>query len=118
VIKIFLEGDFTDLNTYISAERTHRFKASEIKKDETRRVRFAVNGTESPEKYPVDISFFWHRKDMRTDPDNIAFATKFILDGLVAAGVLKSDGWKAVRSLSHGFGLDKENQGVEVTLTW
>lgn len=30
------------------------------------------------------------------DPDNIAAAKKFILDGLVKAGIIQNDGWKQV----------------------
>ncbi len=55
--------------------------------------------------YPVELSFFWFRKDQRTDPDNIAFSAKFILDGFVQAGLLKSDGWKFIRSIHHEFDL-------------
>jgi hypothetical protein len=37
------------------------------------------------------LAFQWFLKDARKDPDNIIAAKKFILDGLVAAGVLTGD---------------------------
>lgn len=117
-IKIFLEGDFTTLNEYILAERGHFTKAAKIKKNETYRVAYDAHGIQPPTEYPVDVSFFWHCKNTNTDPDNIAFACKFLFDGLVKAGVLAGDGWKHIRSISHGFGVDKDNVGTEVTITW
>ena len=40
------------------------------------------------------LMFRWFRKSRTFDPDNIAHAKKYILDGLQAAGVLPNDGWK------------------------
>jgi hypothetical protein len=37
------------------------------------------------------LAFQWFLKDARKDPDNIISAKKFILDGMVAAGVLTGD---------------------------
>ncbi len=55
----------------------------------------------------------------RTDPDNIAFAQKFVFDGLQESGVLRGDGWKDIRSIRHEFGVSEVGRvGVEVTLEW
>ena len=43
--------------------------------------------------------FKWHVKG-RHDSDNIAFAKKFVLDGMVKAGVLENDNPKCVRHLA------------------
>lgn len=51
----------------------------------------------------IQLTCTWFRQDRRTDPDNIAFGVKFILDGLVMAGVLKNDGWKQVKAIKHRF---------------
>lgn len=49
--------------------------------------------------------------------DNIAFAHKFILDGLVDAGVLKGDSRKFVIGLEDDFSeIDPDNPRVEVTI--
>jgi hypothetical protein len=42
------------------------------------------------------LTFEWAEANRRRDPDNVAAAKKLVLDGLVAAGVLPKDGWKAV----------------------
>ncbi len=41
---------------------------------------------------------------------------KFVIDGLVAAGVLQGDGWKYIKALRHDFRTDKASPRVEVTL--
>ena len=41
---------------------------------------------------------------------------KFIIDGLVKAGVLKNDGWAQIGDLNHSFEVDKENPRIEVIL--
>jgi len=108
-------GSFTSLNKYILKERTNRFAGAKLKKGETDRV---VHGLWSvkPLEGRYDVSFTWFCKDKRQDPDNIAFAKKFILDGFVKAGVLKNDGWKQIRSFKDTFMVDK-NERVEVSFT-
>ena len=46
-----------------------------------------------------DIELLWETVNNRIDPDNIYFAVKFILDGVVKAGILKSDGRKNIRNI-------------------
>jgi Holliday junction resolvase RusA-like endonuclease len=43
-------------------------------------------------------------------------AQKFILDGLVRAGIIKDDSQKYINSITHRFEVDKRNPRVEVTL--
>lgn len=64
----------------------------------------------------VDITLTWYRKDRRSDPDNVAGGIKFLLDGFVKAGLLKNDGFKQVNSITHYFGVDKDNPRVDVEL--
>lgn len=71
----------------------------------------------------VVITWEWLEKDKRRDPDNIAAGgRKLILDGLVAAGVLKGDGWKYVQSWTDRFnvcgaaGGYRNEPGVGVTI--
>lgn len=63
------------------------------------------------------VVFRWYMPDTRKDPDNIAHATKYILDGLQQAGTLTNDGWKQVGGgFLHQFALDKKTPRVEVYL--
>jgi hypothetical protein len=114
-LKFTFNGEFTDLNTYIRAERSNRFMAAKIKKMETERVMWELG-------YPqmingcVVILFDWYTKDKRKDPDNVSFAKKFILDGMVGGGVLKDDTRKCIKGFVDSFFVDKDNPRVEVTI--
>lgn len=116
-MKIFLPGYFTTLNEYISAERRNRHIAARIKRVETEAVQISTLGVLPVKKYPVSIKFVWHCKNTRSDPDNIAFAKKCILDGLQKSNVLAGDGWKQICGFQDEFVLDPENPGVEVSIT-
>lgn len=62
------------------------------------------------------LHFLWVEKDRRRDPDNVSSAgRKFVLDGLVKAGVLPGDGWAAIESWSDTFTVDAKH-GVAVTI--
>lgn len=64
----------------------------------------------------VKLIFTWYCKDQKKDPDNISFAKKYILDGMVDAGVLKNDGWKQIQGFEDRFEVDKDNPRVEVEI--
>ena len=113
-MKIILEGEFVTQNEYIGAERTNRHIAASIKRSETERVAWLTRQHEPIAKYPVDLTIFWYRRDKRTDPDNISFAIKFLLDGLQTSNVLENDGWKQINSICHVFRVDKNNPRVEI----
>lgn len=61
------------------------------------------------------LVFAWHERERRRDPDNIASAKKFVLDGLVAAKVLPGDGWDYVAGFRDEW-LLATRPGVLVTL--
>ena len=52
-------------------------------------------------RYPVWLTYTWYSKYARIDTDNVAFAVKFIHDGLIDAGVLDGDGRRHIAGLSH-----------------
>lgn len=114
-MKIKIDYQFTTLNEYINAERTNKFKASAIKKKETDIIRNFVTGNKV-DKYPIKITFYWHLKDKRKDLDNIAFAKKFILDGLVKYGVLKNDGLNYIQGLKDIPIFDTKQEYVEIEI--
>jgi hypothetical protein len=62
------------------------------------------------------LRFTWFESSRRRDPDNVCAAKKFILDGLVAAGVLPKDGWASVAGFSDRWAVDKARPRVEVTI--
>lgn len=48
----------------------------------------------------VKLRFVWHEKHRQRNPDNIAAAKKFVIDGLVWAKVLRNDGWDQIAAFT------------------
>jgi Holliday junction resolvase RusA-like endonuclease len=64
------------------------------------------------EKCELEITYYMENR--KKDPDNILSSKKFILDGLVQAGVLENDGWKQIKGFDESWEVDKKNPRVEV----
>jgi Holliday junction resolvase RusA-like endonuclease len=108
---MFIKGKFTSLNDYIKAERSCKYISASIKKRETHQVKVQVLGKKITT--PCKLRFTWHIKDKRTDPDNIAFAKKYVLDGLVQAKVIPDDTFNHVKGFEDDFVVSKET-GVKI----
>lgn len=114
-MRLLIDRELTDLNSYVNAERSNRFAAAKIKEEETNFVRIrALQSGLRPIGKPVIVTCHFYCKDKRKDKDNVMFAQKFILDGLVKAGVIKSDGWNWVDIGKPLFSVDKDFPRVEV----
>jgi hypothetical protein len=102
------------MNTYVDAERSNKYAAAKIKKDETEKCKRCFLG----EKYKgrVHISIIWTTKNIRKDPDNVAFAKKFIFDGMVKAGAIETDGRKWIDSFEDDFSVNKNDPHIEVII--
>ena len=85
-------------NNYINAERTNKYKASTIKKQEKEAVHWLCANKRYVEGYPCELILKPHYKSMRQDLDN--FRYKGILDGLVSAGVLENDNLTHIRKIT------------------
>lgn len=82
----------TNLNKYINAERTNRYMAAKIKREETELVAWECRRQKAPKlKKLRSLMFIWKTKDRRQDKDNLAFSKKFVMDGMVLAGVIPND---------------------------
>jgi hypothetical protein len=115
-MNFFIPGEMTTLNDYIAAMGSSRYAGADIKKMETLRVKSACQDMPVITRYPIDVDITWYRVNKKSDPDNIAFATKFLFDGMQLAGILRQDSWKHIHSIYHHFAIDKGNPGVEVVL--
>lgn len=113
-----IKGELTDLNTYIKGINGNRFTGNDIKQTETERVAYECRlaRLQPVQAYPVRIAYRWYSPDQRKDVDNVAFAKKFINDGLVQAGVLENDSRKFITGFSDEFFIDKKNPRVEVQI--
>lgn len=105
---IKLDYKYTTLNPYINAERTNRYKAAKIKRDETYATYMMVKGKPKINT-PCGLEFIWTVTSRRGDVDNIAFSKKFIIDGMVKAGIIPDDSIKHITGLRDRFVLGKKD---------
>lgn len=100
---------FVSLNEYINAERSNKQYAANIKKQQTNSVHYLTleQKFKLDHTFRYDVIFTWVKPDNRKDHDNICFAKKFILDGIVKAGVLPDDTAKYIRNFQDKFIHDK-----------
>ncbi len=113
-----IDGRMPGLNEYTRKQRQNRYVGAAMKKRETERAAWAAKAALLPKfETPVRIDFKWIEKNKRRDRDNITFAKKFIIDGLVLAGVIADDGPDYVLGFSDSFGYDKEHPRIVVTVT-
>lgn len=98
------------LNEYINIERTNKYGAAKIKKQWTDICAYFCSDlqkTINPDAL-YDLEITWIVGDNKSDSDNIFFAKKFILDGLVEAKVLNNDNRKHIRHIKDEIYTDKE----------
>lgn len=118
-MQITILGELTDLNEYTRAQRGNRYKGATVKKRNTDHVQMFANQHDPLPRRTGGyiVSFRWFVPNKRKDLDNIAFAKKFVLDGLVEAGVLPGDGWRDVAGFGgETFHVDKDDPRVEVEI--
>lgn len=123
MLELVFQGEFTALNEHIGANNRNRFIAAQIKRDETERAWADTLSQKNRkgliiENYPIRVHFDWYCVNRKKDPDNIAFAKKYILDGMVKAGLIPNDGWNQVAGFSDDFHIDVDNPRVVVRITW
>jgi Holliday junction resolvase RusA-like endonuclease len=114
-MKFTIPGELTDLNTYVQSERGNKYSAASIKRTNTDICTLYAKKL-PPITKQVQISITWYCKNAKKDPDNISFAKKYILDGLVKAGALQNDGWKQVKGFTDSFAVDNVKPRIEVEL--
>ena len=104
------------LNEYTKACRGNKYSGATLKRKEELKVLCACRKLWGLKLQRVHVQFSWIEPNKKRDPDNIAFAKKFILDALQQKEVIAGDGWKCIAGFTDSFVVDKENAGVEVVL--
>lgn len=89
-----IKGSLAKLNEHDGANRANRFAGAKLKETMTSLVAYQVKG-KPPILEPCYITFRW-RYSSKHDFDNIRFGCKYVLDGMVKAGVLPNDNQKWV----------------------
>lgn len=113
-MRIVIPGELPGMNEIISAAKAHYGQYSSAKADYTGLVAAKAIGHKQVNR--ATVRCHWYAATRRRDPDNIMAGVKFIMDGLVAAGVLPGDGWRYVAGIEHTFSLDREHPRVEVEI--
>lgn len=109
-----------NLNDYITADRTNRYKGAAMKARNEALVKIAIKQQLRGLRIekPVFMEYRWYEKNRRRDLDNISsFGRKVIQDALVQTRVLVNDGWNEIVGFSDQFYVDAANPRIEV-LIW
>lgn len=115
--KITISGELPGMNEIINANRNNRYAGASQKKKITNLVAWECKAQGiKPIDYKVDVEIHWYCKNKRKDKDNISCGMKFLLDGLMTAGVIPNDGWNEIGDINHRFFIDKDNPRVEMFL--
>ena len=101
------------LNEYIKIERNNRYTAGNVKKKFTALAEKYAKEMMVLDAGLYDLEITWNVTSNREDPDNVYFAIKFILDGVVDAGRLPNDNRRYIRHISNKIFTCKE-YSVEV----
>jgi hypothetical protein len=95
--------------------RSNRYGAAAKRKIWKKHVVNSIGKVPKFNRVWLDITYY--DPNRRRDPDNQAGAKKYILDGIVAAGLISNDGHKQVAGWTERFRFDKDNPGVEVMVS-
>ena len=114
---IVIPRELPDLNQIIAESKNHWGSYSTLKKTNTQIVAYCAKQATKRRYKKIDLDITWYCKDKRKDKDNIMVGVKFVLDGLVMAGIIQNDGWAHVGEIRHRFMVDKQDPRVEVTIT-
>lgn len=116
VVKIIIPGRLPGLNDMTDAARENKYASAQMKKEYTEIVAWCAKSARLPRFDQVDMVITWYEPNQKRDKDNIMAGQKFILDGLVMAGIIKNDGWKQIADVTHRFRVDQTNPRIEVEL--
>ena len=119
-----IEGRLDGLNEYTEDCRRSYQGGGRVKKRNDKAVRDAIKAAGlAPMRTPVIVHITWveglkpgSTRFVPRDKDNIRFAAKFVLDALVAEGIIKDDGWHHVAEIADSFRINRNDPRVIVTV--
>ena len=104
------------LNEQIRLARGNKWNSARIKKNETQDIVTECL-SQNPIKFKgaVWIDFVWELKTRKLDPlDNVTASLKYILDGMVKAGVIEEDNGTIIQSPAmHWFEYSKKGYKIK-----
>ena len=111
-MRIYIDYNFVSWNDYIRVERGNLYKANSIKQTEKQYIFYTVRDKYTG-RYPVTLTVRPYFQNKRKDLDN--FRLKGLIDGLVAAGVIKNDNLNCIDRIILE-PIFEEKTGVEVEI--
>lgn len=116
--KFTINGRLIGLNEYTKVNRTNPYLANKIKREQEQLISYNAMKCklEKVRTYPIGLRIKWYESNAKRDIDNITFAVKFILDGLVKSGYLENDSQRYVKSIEHIVDIDRDRPRVEVAI--
>ena len=113
-----VNGRLDGLNEYTRACRSNKYAGAKLKKrNQAKVVRAIEDAGLKPLRGNVSLVITWYDKPgangRHRDKDNIAFAKKFVLDGMVEAGLIADDDWATVIGFTDLF-VESDDEGVGV----
>lgn len=94
------------LNEFLEQAYISRYMAGAMKREWTAIAsQYAKAAKLGHFTEPITVEFHWYEPNMKRDQDNVAFAKKFILDGLQDKSyqVITNDNYKWVKGFSDHF---------------
>lgn len=119
IATLVIDGTMKGLNDWRDAIQRSPHAGNDMARQAKRRVESLARLQRMPRfEKPVVIVFDWYEPNARRDLDNISgSARKWIIDGLVAAGVIDDDDLAHVVGLQDWPHFDPVSPGVIVTIT-
>lgn len=112
-----IAGRMDGLNEYTRACRANRYAGADMKKRNQAVAAKAIRDAGIvPHRGRARIRFTWVEPNPRRDPDNVRFAAKFILDALVAEGIIEDDGQQVIGGIEDAFMVNAANPRIEVEI--
>ena len=116
-ITFFLDFPLPTLNEMIRTARGNKYAAAAQKKKYTGLVATEIMvQTERPHFDAISLDITWIETKKKRDPDNVFAAVKFILDGIVAAGIIKDDDRDHVASITNRIAVS-DSRGAAVMVS-
>ena len=114
-IEIEIPEELKNWNDYIYAERSNRYWASTIKKQEALIVASHTANIKYNGKYPVKIEVYKYFSSKRQDLDNVRL--KGVFDGLVKAGVIENDNLNKIQEIILRPVFTKDKTGLKIIIS-
>lgn len=106
-------GELPSLNEYIAANNRNRYLANKMKREATELVAWQVKNIPKITQ-PSEYHFHWYVKNKKKDPDNVAYACKFVFDGLQESGKLDNDSMAWIQAIHHTYSVGEPKVIVTV----